>query len=593
MWHLVSTNVTQAWEISAGDPSVIVAVLDSGTDWEHPDLGIGSDSYQNIFCNVLEDDWSSPGNPNSGNHVDDDANGLIDDYKGWNFAASNNDSRSATYHGTFVAGVVGAKTNNGIGISGVAGGNNCHGVSILPYCVGATAPITDVIDDAIIAAVDNGSKIIQFSLSCSMTNSIKSALQYAKNNNVVVVCATGNESESSLPFPSSDTTVVAVGAINSSSQRAYFSNYGSNLRVVAPGVNIKGLNLTSQPELYICHSGTSYAAPQVSGIAALMLSVNPLLSRSDVIDIIESTAQKVGNYNYTTNSNRPNGTWNNEMGYGLVDAYGAVTAAKARAPYIDGSAYYCDGSYYYVRNVPTGASIQWSLSPWSCGPLIDLVGDTNKDSVMVGINNVVRGENNPAAEEQLLLDPSIPTFPPFPPFPQDTTCTLTVTVSINGVSYSATKTIYRNSAGVPNINATDTATQWQINTVRVFSVTNCQEIPDSLLRWEVYRRYAPLSDSLVYQKRGRNIFYTPRQAGLYTVRAINDDKHCGVTSSSKTYFVKSGLPLDALNGEEDPSPEGEESPSKELMPAVKILRDGDVYILRDDKIYKQNGTIVR
>ena len=188
--------------------------------------------------------------------------------------------------------------------------------------------------------------------------------------------------------------------------------------------------------------------------------------------------------------------------------------------------------------MPTGASIQWSLSPWSYGPLIGLVGATNKDSVWVGSNNIVRGEDDSAVGGRFSLNP------PFPPFPQDTTCTLTVTVSKDGVSYSATKTIYRNSLGVPNINADDTATQWQLNMVRVFSVTNCQEIPDSLLRWEVYRRYAPLSDSLVYQKRGRNIFYTPRQAGLYTVRAINDDKHCGVTSSSKMYSVSSGLPLD-------------------------------------------------
>ncbi len=327
-WHLPVINAYKAWDITTGSANIIVAILDSGTDWMHPDLGLGSDIYQNIYLNQGEDIWSNPNNPTTGNGIDDDNNGYIDDWKGWNFATNSNDARTTVDHGTFVAGIVGAKTQNSHGVAGVAGGKNGGGVKLLPYCVGVSAPVTSLIDDAIVAAVDNGAKIIQFSLTISYSNDIEAAIQYAINNNVVIICASGNNYSSSVSYPSSNVNIISVGATDSNNNRASFSNYGNNLDVVAPGVDIYSTTLNNT---YKISSGTSFAAPIVSGIAALIWSVNPNLTGQQVRNIIESTCNK-NIPNFTVTQTRPNGTWNNQLGYGLVDAYAAVQAACATMP---------------------------------------------------------------------------------------------------------------------------------------------------------------------------------------------------------------------------------------------------------------------
>jgi len=139
------------------------------------------------------------------------------------------------------------------------------------------------------------------------------------------VFGTGNEN-GALRYPAnSNPDILTVGAITSDGSRSDFSNYGSQLDVVAPGTDILS---TAPNNLTRNSSGTSMAAPHVSGVVALILSVNPCLTGKQVRDIIEQTAQKVGNYSYANNYGRYNGTWNNEMGYGLVNAYEAVKKAQ-------------------------------------------------------------------------------------------------------------------------------------------------------------------------------------------------------------------------------------------------------------------------
>jgi len=143
----------------------------------------------------------------------------------------------------------------------------------------------------------------------------------------VVVFASGNDYQSTVGYPANcNPEVIAVGAISSSGMRASFSNYGSALDVVAPGEDV--ITTTTNSGYSSAISGTSFACPLVAGVAALVLSVNPDLTQKQVADIIESTAKKCGNYSYTTQSGHTNGTWNNQMGYGLVDAYAAVIKAK-------------------------------------------------------------------------------------------------------------------------------------------------------------------------------------------------------------------------------------------------------------------------
>jgi subtilisin family serine protease len=330
-WYLPTINAFNAWDITTGSPDVIIAILDSGTEWTHSDLGLGADAYQSIYLNPGEDVWTNQDDPTTGNGIDDDDNGLIDDWKGWNFANNTNDSRGTYFHGTFVAGIAGAKTNNRNGVAGVAGGNNGDGAKLLIYGIGLTYPIISAIDDAIVAAVDNGARVIQLSIGGPQSTDLDDAIQYAVGNGVVFVCSSGNDYDSQVSYPASNPNVIAVGATEQNNQRANFSNYGSQLNVVAPGKDIYSTTLNYG---YDFDSGTSFAAPQVSATAALMFSVNPTLTGQQVRDIIERKAQKVGGYNYQTNPDHPNGTWYEEMGYGMLDAYAAVQTAACTVNFI-------------------------------------------------------------------------------------------------------------------------------------------------------------------------------------------------------------------------------------------------------------------
>ena len=357
-WHLSKINTYNAWDITTGGSCVVIGILDSGIDWEHEDIGTGSDSYQNIYLNPGEDAWSDVNDPTTGNGIDDDGNGFIDDWKGWNYVDNSNDSRSSNYHGTFVGGIVSAKTNNEIGIAGIAGGNNNTGVRLLPHCIGVTAPDGSILDDAIIDAVDVGVKVIQLSLEVAPSSAIDEAIQYAIENQVIVVCCSMNNGSSSVSYPASNSNVIAVGATTLNDARASFSNYGTELDLVAPGVDIFS---TSLDDGYVTASGTSYAAPQVSSVAALLFSINSNLTVQEVRNIIESTAQKVGGYSYTTTSGHPNGKWNEQMGYGLLNAYAALQAVY---PSVTGPSVVCSsGATFEVSNLPGGVSVSWSASP--------------------------------------------------------------------------------------------------------------------------------------------------------------------------------------------------------------------------------------
>ncbi len=358
-WYLSRINVFKAWDITMGNSNIIVGILDSGTDWKHNDLGLGKDVYQNINLKSEEDDWINNNNPNTGNKIDDDSNGLIDDWKGWNFDNNSNNVITNNSHGTVVAGIISAKTHNDLGISGIAGGQNNEGVKILAYCIGEAAPISNVLDDAIIQAVDDGVRIIQLSLSLPSSQAIDEAIDYAVDNDVLIICAAGNNGTGTIHYPANNPNVMAVGAINKNNKRAYFSQYGKHLSIMAPGVDIYSTKINNS---YASSNGTSFAAPQVSGVAALILSISPNLTGKQVRDIIEKTAQKVGGYHYKTHSNRPNGDWDSQMGYGLVNAYEAVKQALFGDVFIQGSNLLCDQSTYKIENLPAGASVTWSTS---------------------------------------------------------------------------------------------------------------------------------------------------------------------------------------------------------------------------------------
>ncbi len=326
-WYLSNINLPSAWNFTTGNPNIKIAVLDQEIDWNHPDIGMGNDDYKNINSTL-----------------------------GYNYKEGTNQSVNPLDHGTLVAGIIGAKANNTIGIAGVTGGFGTQGVTIIPYGVGSYLGDRyvdmSVVDDAILDAVDKGVKIINMSFgsNSSYYPDIDAAIEYAHNHGVTLVAATGNDNFSWLLYPASNQYTIAVGATDQNNQRASFSNYGVGLDFVAPGVNIYGTKINND---YGSDSGTSFAVPQVSGVAALMLSVNPTLTPDNIRSVLRSTCTKLSGYSYTSG-------WNNEVGYGLLNAYAAVSAVDIGYNIV-GKAVLCDTATYSVTDIPAGYSITWSV----------------------------------------------------------------------------------------------------------------------------------------------------------------------------------------------------------------------------------------
>lgn len=288
-----------AWDLTAGAPGTVVAILDSGTDVDHQDLA----------PNV----WHNPGEI-PGNGQDDDGNGYVDDWEGWDFEFNNNDPRSSNSHGTYVTGIVNARGGNGIGIAGVAGGIGSAGVQGMALGIGSSGPVASVMDDAILYAADNGADVITISSALGETQAINDALAYAYNTkDVFIDCASGNDS-SAVRYPATRQEVVAVASTDHNDARSWFSNYGPEIEVAAPGSDILS---TAPGDLYLTDSGTSFAAPQVAGVAGLVRSRNPGLPAVYVRQTIRDSAEDVGATGF-----------DNLTGHGRVNAYQAILAAS-------------------------------------------------------------------------------------------------------------------------------------------------------------------------------------------------------------------------------------------------------------------------
>ena len=238
------------------------------------------------------------------------------------------------YHGTACAGVIAAIPNNKKGLVGISPSSEVQSYS---DPLTARPNISQNLASDLCMAF-NSTDVVSCSWGGNDLNSseIKDAITYRaswgrNNKGVVIVFASGND-YGPVTFPANcDEKILVVGASNKYGNKANFSNYGKEIDVVAPGVDIPTTGWTESDTStynYITFTGTSAACPQVAAVAALVLSINPNLTSKEVCDIIEKTAQKVGSKSYSTYSNRPNGTWNKYMGYGLVDATAAVKAAK-------------------------------------------------------------------------------------------------------------------------------------------------------------------------------------------------------------------------------------------------------------------------
>ena len=283
-----------AWGLTKGSP-VLVGVLDTGIDTNHEDL------KDNIYVNT---------NEIKDNGIDDDGNGYIDDISGWDFANGDNsvfDDASLDMHGTQVAGVIAAGENG----TGIVGGAPKSALLPLKFINGTTGYTSDAIE-AIEYASRMGVKIVNCSFSGSSSNpALKEAMA---ESGLLFVCAAGNEGRDlskSPVYPAGFelSNILTVGAQNNKGQLAALSNYGINVDVAAPGIDI----LTTQPQnKYGYISGTSFAAPYASAAAALLLSLLPDMTAAQLATRIKSTAAK---------SNETTG----KVAYGRVDANAALT----------------------------------------------------------------------------------------------------------------------------------------------------------------------------------------------------------------------------------------------------------------------------
>ena len=329
----VDINYCDANATTSGNSDIVVAVYDAGIDLSHPDLNLHTTSYD-VHTNLPQ-----------------------------------TDSR-ASKHGTATAGIIGAISDNLRGIAGIA--SSCPIMSICTRLYDKP----DKLANGFYFAADNGCAVISCSWSYpEQSATLDSAIVYAMKNGrnglgCVVVFATGNDNDSVSYPANSNKDIVAVGAISPCGERKSFhscdeeewgSNYGSQLDVVAPGVMIPTTDLrgsagASSGNYRNDFNGTSAACPHVSAVAALVLSINPGLTREEVTNIIEFTAQRIGNYDYSVEEGRPNGKWHKEMGYGLVDAYEAVLAAQPK--YIQNQIYQTGEEVYeYAPEITVGYAV--------------------------------------------------------------------------------------------------------------------------------------------------------------------------------------------------------------------------------------------
>lgn len=279
-WHLARIQAQQAWDYTFGSSNVIVAILDSGINAAHPDLA----------GRVLP---------------------------GYDFVGNDADTSDSLGHGTAVAGVVGSDANNGIGAAGVA-----FGCKLLPVKVVDTTGFASysAIAEGLRYATDQGAKVVNMSIAGSSPSStLQDAINYAWSNNVVVVAAAGNNANSNPEYPAACDNVVAVSATEPDDTLASFSSYGNSIALAAPGDGVWTTD-TDPANPYAAWRGTSFASPVVAGVAALVISANSTLSNTQIVSLLEQTADDIGPAGYDQ--------W---FGYGRVNAFRAVTSANPNA----------------------------------------------------------------------------------------------------------------------------------------------------------------------------------------------------------------------------------------------------------------------
>jgi subtilisin family serine protease len=358
-YYLQITQAPRAWDITQGDPDVVIAVVDAAIMTNHIDLAPNM--------------WVNPGEI-PGNGVDDDGNGYIDDIHGSDPADNDGDPNppnpapaiGSFTHGTQVAGSAAAATDNGLGIAGMA--FNCR---IMGVKIKSSFNVTNNLLDGAAAfqgvdyAINNGADVINMSFVFGSPNVVwESLVNAGYNQGVVLVGGAGNSGQNEDFFPAAYPNVISVAATNGSDRRSGFSTYHSTVDLVAPGSGIRTTSHSTQlSPRYGNVDGTSFSSPIVAGVAALMVSANRCISPGEVDSILKATA---------VNIDALNPGFNGLLGAGRVDAAAAVASAVSlvglppAATYSQSGLTTCDGTlnFTYLGNGSRACldSIHWTFN---------------------------------------------------------------------------------------------------------------------------------------------------------------------------------------------------------------------------------------
>jgi len=395
-WHLNQASdhdidAPEAWDIETGSTSTIVAILDSGTRYYHPDLGGVNASPSNPGAS-RGNMWINNAELNGSAGVDDDGNGYVDDWIGYDFIQSttscwsgedcntkDNDPRDFNGHGTHTSGIFGMITNDGYGMCGVAGGwgngsqtEYGNGVNIMALRMGYSynyfgqeygVVLMDAAAEAFYYAADNGAKIASCSWGSSNTGGIGAAATYFLNAGGIICVAAGNDgAEVSPDYLNGRGDCISVAATNESDNGASFTTYGTWVDICAPGNNIYSTyhdHTDPNTTYWAAMSGTSMATPMTAGVCALIWSHNPSWTATQVRNQLYSSADNIDAY--------LSSKYIGKMGAGRINAYNAVNTGPPPPPVANFSGSPTSGTAPLTVNftdLSTGSITSWS---WTFG----------------------------------------------------------------------------------------------------------------------------------------------------------------------------------------------------------------------------------
>ncbi|MEO0312564.1 MAG: hypothetical protein RIQ89_2221 [Bacteroidota bacterium] len=299
-YFLNNINAYNAWDVWKGDTNVVVAIIDSGTDWDHPDLQ-----------SQIKYNYNDPING-----IDDDSDGYVDNYRGWDVSENDNSPMCVgSDHGSHVSGCAMAATDNGVGVAGP--GFFCK---FMPVKVSLDASTTQIDNgyDGIVYAADHGAHVINCSWGRQGGPSSfeQDVINYATfNKDALIVAAAGNNSSNLDHFPSAYANVISVASTTQSDNKSGFSNFGYTIDVCAPGSNIYTTVFNNN---YTSYDGTSMASPVAAGCAAIIKSRFPSFNALQVGEQLRVTCDNI----YGVSGN---GTYTNQLGTGRVNLFKAIT----------------------------------------------------------------------------------------------------------------------------------------------------------------------------------------------------------------------------------------------------------------------------